>query len=47
MVSERQIIAILTAVGSFAALGFAIYNLYENFKNNNATVKAAVWEPKR
>lgn len=33
--TERQIIAVLTVLGSTAALGFAIYNLYYSFANPN------------
>lgn len=40
MVTERQVIAILTVIGSFAAFGFAVYNLYYAMKYpNGATVK--------
>jgi hypothetical protein len=39
MVSERQVIAILTVVGSVAALGFALYNLYYAFTYNGTLPK--------
>lgn len=38
--TERQVIAILTVLGSTAALGFALYNLYYSFKYpNGVTVR--------
>jgi hypothetical protein len=35
MVTEKQIIALLTLVGASAAFGFAIFNVYLVFKNGN------------
>lgn len=47
MVTERQVIAILTVIGSFVALSFAIYNLVNTFRPNNSTFKGVPSEIKR
>lgn len=39
MVTEKQIVSLLTLVGTAAAFGFAIYAVYLSFKNNYQTVK--------
>lgn len=35
--TERQVIAVLTVIGTFSALGFALYNLYYAFAYPNGT----------
>ena len=46
MVNQRQIVAVLTVIGSMAALGFAIYNLYISFQPNNSLKVSPQWEVK-
>jgi len=38
MPTERQVIALLTLLGSVAALSFAAYNVYLAFSNNTLQV---------
>ncbi len=35
MVTEKQVVSILTLIGAAAAFGFAVFNVYLVFKNGN------------
>lgn len=39
--TEKQVVAVLTVVGSFTTFAFAVYNLYKVFNNNTYSVVKA------